>query len=155
MKFKLFLTLRTPVVLRHRAASVEDEWDSTFAGIDRIALTHAAFRVDIPRIDSAFTGTGDLTAALLLAHTEVTWESNESNSYRVTWLPHHRPRRDRWQLRLFGRWRLFRLCAGGWVAYVALCVMQTSNASAAGEPWRIVMLSQLLNPLQRGLVRRL
>jgi len=49
MKFKLFLTFKNTclccVIVQHPS---EDEWDSTFAGIDRIALTHAAFRVDIP-----------------------------------------------------------------------------------------------------------
>lgn len=50
--------------------AVEDEWETVFAGVDRVARSHAVFRIDIPRIDSTFTGSGDLTAALLLAHTQ-------------------------------------------------------------------------------------
>ena len=54
--------------------AVEDEWSTTFAHIDRATHPHAVLRVDIPRIACSFTGTGDLMAALLLAHTQVNME---------------------------------------------------------------------------------
>ena len=60
---------RTPVDCN--AGSVEDEWETTFAGVDKKRRPHAVFRIDIARLDSAFTGSGDLTAALLLAHSQV------------------------------------------------------------------------------------
>lgn len=42
---------------------------SVFSAVaDRSAHSHAAFAVPIPKLDSVFTGSGDLTAALLLAH---------------------------------------------------------------------------------------
>lgn len=49
--------------------AVRDEWErGIFAGVDRSASAKARFAVEIPRMDADFTGTGDLTAALLLAH---------------------------------------------------------------------------------------
>jgi hypothetical protein len=60
-----FLPLLIPVSL---AEHVEDDWDTVFAGVDRTATAHARFTITIPKLSSVFTGSGDLTAALLLAH---------------------------------------------------------------------------------------
>jgi hypothetical protein len=47
---------------------VTDDIPSVFAGVDPASSPRARFTISIPRLPSVFTGSGDLTAALLLAH---------------------------------------------------------------------------------------
>ena len=49
-------------------AVTDDVDNGFFTGVDRTAFPRARFCVEIPRLRADFTGTGDMTAALLLAH---------------------------------------------------------------------------------------
>lgn len=50
------------------AECVFDDLEHVFKGIDRSTFPRARFTIAIPKLSSVFTGSGDLTAALLLAH---------------------------------------------------------------------------------------
>lgn len=52
------------------ADMVRDDWEGVFKGCDRTATPHARFTISIPKLPTVFTGSGDLTAALLLANSD-------------------------------------------------------------------------------------